>query len=1167
MRFVRLDLLAFGRFTDVRLNLGPGFHLIFGPNEAGKSTTLRAIRQLLFGFDERTNDNFLHQNPNLRIGGVVSNSSGIELEVVRRKTRKDSLLDAAQALAIDVTTWKELLCQIDEATFTSRYGIDYEQLRKGGQEIATGTGDLGEILFATGSGVAHLADIQKKLAENAADLFRPTGKKQRLNMALTELQEFRDQENQSLLLASEWEAVDNKRRHAVDQLSQITAKLASITAESEMCRRLQQAQSVVAELDTLANQATKRPPVPRLPSDFSTNRQQAELLLKNAETSQQSESASLAKIEKELEQIRIPQNLSDSSDELASLFSDWGSIRKAGIDRVGLVFQADRLKSEAKRLTDSLQLALGQSISNTVDIDRETRLRIAKLGRDQAGLLLSRQQAETQSKRLCELQVQKQSELDSIPAVEQSDDLRSRLQLLRSEGDLVAALQKLQSEIANLSDQRGASYSQLGPDVGPLETIRIMKVPEIDQVRQREKEFEKFRADRALLQSRLADLETAHARLDRQIADYRTRFQVPTEEELTDLRAKRDELLGQIRESVLASTLPPIASIDSLVQHVLATDQLSDRLRSEADRVAQLAEHQSELQLNENSQHELSIQLASLDAKRIEADKRWLERWPDLSKAPLVPQDLTLWLLARENLVRIDSAITLKEVEARRLDDRIREHTSSLGKLLDVSDQGSLRELLRIAEQKIEQINQHTANRRVLTESIRRLTVEIQETTTQLQANNKSIEEWSNEWQTIMSRIALPPETSTEVATTYLESISDLVGRQREIDQLQERIRGIDADATSFQVRFRSLCEQLAPDLLDLATSDAIAQLQTRFADLQKARTKSQELTIRKNHAEEQLAQAAQMRQQAIDSIEQLLRTAESPLLQDASIDDPGVLVNSLNELSVIDRTAREQQALDVQAEQLRKRLQELSADNEVEAFIQQVRHSPNEQLSATLLKLERQDAELSRERDSLNQQIGSCDTQLERMDGRDDTALMEERRTQCRAQIKSDAEEYVRLKLAGAALKTAIERYREKIRGPILKVAGDLFRELTLQSFEGLRVEEDERNRPVLVGIRQGGREFVPVEGMSEGTCDQLYLALRLASLQLEQPPRSHLPFVIDDVLIQFDDARSAAALQVLSRLAKQRQVIFFTHHEHLLEIAENFIPGQHAAHRLLVS
>jgi uncharacterized protein YhaN len=73
----------------------------------------------------------------------------------------------------------------------------------------------------------------------------------------------------------------------------------------------------------------------------------------------------------------------------------------------------------------------------------------------------------------------------------------------------------------------------------------------------------------------------------------------------------------------------------------------------------------------------------------------------------------------------------------------------------------------------------------------------------------------------------------------------------------------------------------------------------------------------------------------------------------------------------------------------------------------------------------------------------------------------------------------------------------------------------------------------------------------MSDGTADQLYLALRLASVD-EYLGRSHvLPFVADDLLINFDDARAAAGFKVLAELGRSTQILFFTHHQHLVDIA----------------
>ena len=74
----------------------------------------------------------------------------------------------------------------------------------------------------------------------------------------------------------------------------------------------------------------------------------------------------------------------------------------------------------------------------------------------------------------------------------------------------------------------------------------------------------------------------------------------------------------------------------------------------------------------------------------------------------------------------------------------------------------------------------------------------------------------------------------------------------------------------------------------------------------------------------------------------------------------------------------------------------------------------------------------------------------------------------------------------------------------------------------------------------------------MSTGTADQLYLALRVASIEDYLDRADALPFVADDLFLNFDDARDAAGFEVLGQLAKRIQILFFTHHRHLVEIAE---------------
>jgi uncharacterized protein YhaN len=102
------------------------------------------------------------------------------------------------------------------------------------------------------------------------------------------------------------------------------------------------------------------------------------------------------------------------------------------------------------------------------------------------------------------------------------------------------------------------------------------------------------------------------------------------------------------------------------------------------------------------------------------------------------------------------------------------------------------------------------------------------------------------------------------------------------------------------------------------------------------------------------------------------------------------------------------------------------------------------------------------------------------------------------------------------------------------------------------LRADFDEKGDAVLVGVRPGGKEVLTVEEMSDGTADQLYLAVRLASLEAYMERNEPMPFIVDDILLRFDDERAVAALLSLGELSAKTQVVFFTHHRRLVELAE---------------
>jgi uncharacterized protein YhaN len=195
--------------------------------------------------------------------------------------------------------------------------------------------------------------------------------------------------------------------------------------------------------------------------------------------------------------------------------------------------------------------------------------------------------------------------------------------------------------------------------------------------------------------------------------------------------------------------------------------------------------------------------------------------------------------------------------------------------------------------------------------------------------------------------------------------------------------------------------------------------------------------------------------------------------------------------------------------------------------------------------------------RSEIDQKIGSEEKELEKMDGGAQASEAAEEMQGILSQMKENTERYSQLWTASLILKREIERYRQKNQGPILERANTLFSELTLGSFSGLKASFDERDNPILVGVRPHGSE-VRVAGMSDGTSDQLYLALRLASLQMHIESAEPIPFIIDDLLINFDDERAKATLKALADLSQKTQIIFFTHHSHLLDLAQKVIPDK---------
>ena len=153
MRLARLDLVRYGKFTDRTLDFGPAsadrpdLHIVYGPNEAGKSTAFAAFLDLLFGIraTKERNYAFLHPYPTMRIGARLDLACGPR-ELVRIRRQQATLLDADDR-AVDEGLITAELGGIGREGYRSMFSLDDDTLENGGEEILPSRGDLGQLLF------------------------------------------------------------------------------------------------------------------------------------------------------------------------------------------------------------------------------------------------------------------------------------------------------------------------------------------------------------------------------------------------------------------------------------------------------------------------------------------------------------------------------------------------------------------------------------------------------------------------------------------------------------------------------------------------------------------------------------------------------------------------------------------------------------------------------------------------------------------------------------------------------------------------------------------------------------------------------------------------------------------------------------------------------------
>ena len=125
------------------------------------------------------------------------------------------------------------------------------------------------------------------------------------------------------------------------------------------------------------------------------------------------------------------------------------------------------------------------------------------------------------------------------------------------------------------------------------------------------------------------------------------------------------------------------------------------------------------------------------------------------------------------------------------------------------------------------------------------------------------------------------------------------------------------------------------------------------------------------------------------------------------------------------------------------------------------------------------------------------------------DAAAAASRRQYALADLERVAESFVRARTSERLLRWGIDHFRRQKQGPLLEKASSLFNLVTGGRYQHLVVQYDD-DTPILAGVDEDDTVKVTSE-MSDGTRDQLYLALRLAAVEDYIERSTPMPFVAD--------------------------------------------------------
>jgi uncharacterized protein YhaN len=1134
VRIDRLDLTAFGPFTGESLDLSGGapggIHVVFGLNEAGKSTALRAVLALFFGIPARTQDAHLHPYGKLRLGARLTHENRV-LELTRLKRRKDDLLDG-QGQPLDPARLAELIGHLDERTFTRRFGLDQSELELGAEALLGG-GEEG--LFAAGTAGAMARQVLDGLTADAEDLFLPRGKVPRLNRALNGFGEAQRLAKQLVRPPEKWLEQKRAQEAAEAEAEGLKQHRAGIRSEHARLSRLASLLSDLARLDHVETELAALAGVPRLGPDASRHREASQRQLRDAELSAQRFDEETARLRAQLGELPDPDPLSDVEDEHLSLRDRLARARSARQDLPKLVARQRAVQDAVARALQALgfEVADGEALAraDTLLPSSAQEKRIQALIAERSGLDKELELARREVRDA----VQERAETGPTSSDEppRLDTLSAAVADAAAQRPALARAEEATERIAVHRTAIRAARRQLGLDDDADAPHEPLPTP--GELRDTADRWQALEARRERLADEIsqldADVVTLRARLD----TCRGHDELPSEEKLAEARARRDRLVVQVG----LDGGPPALEIAAAIQ---AADEVVDGLRREAARLAEVRGLDQSLHAQDERRREKQRQFdqatTQLEEHRTQAVGRVSpsRRPPQTASAYRERGEALLALAARERELSEVGATRQALTEALcTAESRLRRVVVEVG-ATPIPEAVGLDGAIHFAAAQLDELRRRQERWREQHAHRERANRRVQSAEQNQEDVERRILEWERTFEQTARGLSVGART-VEQTRDALAELSQLRGILADAHQLTNRIEGIERDEHAFQEDIRRITARHAPDLADRDPIDAGERLLERIASSRRIAEERTRLSRALEEARTRLREAQSAVQAATARLADLMR--------DAGVD-------TASALREIEERSRHATRLDAERTELERSLLHRSSGRGLADLREEARGVSHHELSAKV------DA-LTEELDTLDERIRDVEHDAVsyaeglRRYGSEDVAWARQRAVVRGAEARSLLREYLVVRTAKVVLDQQVARYADRFAGPIARRASELFARLTRGAYSRLSIGVGERT----IRLVRGSDE-VEVGQLSRGTRAQLYLALRLASLETHFEKHHAVPLVLDDLFVDFDDERTLAAFEILGDLGRKLQILYFTHLGRDVEAARRGVPQE---------